>query len=38
LRAVAVGEIVRLMLDNGEFLGVAEILADGRIAPRRLLQ
>lgn len=38
LRAVEVGEIVRLMLDNGEFLGVAEILADGRIAPRRLLQ
>lgn len=38
LRTVAVGEIVRLMLDNGEFLGVAEILADGRIAPRRLLQ
>ncbi|MEZ5493626.1 MAG: tRNA pseudouridine(55) synthase TruB [Pseudomonadales bacterium] len=38
LRTVEVGEIVRLMLDNGEFLGVAEILADGRIAPRRLLQ
>ena len=38
LRETAVGEIVRVMLDNGEFLGVAEILPDGRIAPRRLLQ
>jgi tRNA pseudouridine55 synthase len=38
LRVAAVGEIVRVMLDNGQFLGVAEIQADGRIAPKRLLQ
>lgn len=29
---------VTLMAANGEFLGVGEILADGRIAPRRLIQ
>lgn len=38
LQTTAVGEMVRVVLDSGEFLGVAEIQADGRIAPRRLLQ
>ncbi|MCC7517196.1 MAG: tRNA pseudouridine(55) synthase TruB [Pseudomonadales bacterium] len=38
LRTVAAGEIVRVMLDNGEFIGVAEVRADGYIAPKRLLQ
>ncbi len=38
LQHTAVGEMVRAVLENGEFLGVAEILADGRIAPRKLLQ
>jgi tRNA pseudouridine55 synthase len=38
LKDTAVGEMVRVVLDSGEFLGVAEIQADGRIAPRRLLQ
>ena len=28
--------MVRLSLENGEFLGVGEILDDGRVAPRRL--
>jgi tRNA pseudouridine55 synthase len=38
LQTTAVGEMVRVVLDSGEFLGVAEIQADGRIAPRKLLQ
>lgn len=38
LQTTAVGEMVRVLLDNGEFLGVAEIQSDGRIAPRKLLQ
>jgi tRNA pseudouridine55 synthase len=38
LQNTAVGEMVRVVLDNGEFLGVAEIQSDGRIAPRKLLQ
>lgn len=38
LRDTTVGQMVRLELDNGEFLGVAEIQADGRIAPRKLLR
>jgi tRNA pseudouridine55 synthase len=29
--------IVRVALDSGEFLGVGEILDDGRVAPRRLI-
>jgi tRNA pseudouridine55 synthase len=29
--------IVRVALDSGEFLGVGEILDDGRVAPRRLV-
>ncbi|MDE0950975.1 MAG: tRNA pseudouridine(55) synthase TruB [Halioglobus sp.] len=29
--------IVRVALETGEFLGVAEILDDGRVAPRRLI-
>jgi tRNA pseudouridine55 synthase len=29
--------IVRVVLDTGEFLGVGEILDDGRVAPRRLV-
>ena len=29
--------IVRVVLETGEFLGVAEILDDGRVAPRRLI-
>ena len=29
--------IVRVALDTGEFLGVGEILDDGRVAPRRLI-
>lgn len=38
LKDTAVGQKVRLQLDSGEFLGVAEILADGRVAPRKLVQ
>ncbi len=38
LKLAAVGEIIRVIQDNGEFLGVAEIQSDGRIAPKRLLQ
>jgi len=37
LKQTQVGETVRVSLDNGEFLGVAEILDDGRVAPRRLV-
>lgn len=29
--------IVRVALDTGEFLGIGEILDDGRVAPRRLI-
>ena len=29
--------LVQLLLDSGEFLGVGEVLDDGRIAPRRLV-
>jgi tRNA pseudouridine55 synthase len=29
--------IVRIALETGEFLGVGEILDDGRVAPRRLI-
>ena len=29
--------MVRVALEDGEFLGVGEILDDGRIAPRRLI-
>ncbi|HQQ75450.1 MAG TPA: tRNA pseudouridine(55) synthase TruB, partial [Pseudomonadales bacterium] len=38
LQSTAVGEMVRVVLESGEFLGVAEIQTDGRIAPRKLLQ
>jgi tRNA pseudouridine55 synthase len=38
LQHTTTGEMVRVVLDNGEFLGVAEIQADGRIAPKKLLQ
>jgi len=38
LQTTSVGEMVRVMLDSGEFLGVAEIQTDGRVAPRKLLQ
>ena len=31
------GGIVRVALDSGEFLGVGEMLDDGRVAPRRLI-
>lgn len=37
LRTTRTGETVAVFLSNNEFLGVAEILADGRIAPRRLI-
>lgn len=37
LRTTRAGETVAVFLSNNEFLGVAEILADGRIAPRRLI-
>jgi tRNA pseudouridine55 synthase len=29
--------MVRIALETGEFLGVGEILDDGRVAPRRLI-
>jgi tRNA pseudouridine55 synthase len=29
--------MVRVALETGEFLGVGEILDDGRVAPRRLV-
>jgi len=29
--------MVRVALETGEFLGVGEILDDGRVAPRRLI-
>ncbi len=31
------GGIVRVALETGEFLGIGEILDDGRVAPRRLI-
>jgi tRNA pseudouridine55 synthase len=31
------GGVVRVALETGEFLGVGEILDDGRVAPRRLI-
>ncbi|MCV6603767.1 MAG: tRNA pseudouridine(55) synthase TruB, partial [Porticoccaceae bacterium] len=31
------GDIVRIFREDGPFLGVAEILDDGRVAPRRLI-
>ncbi|AOS97087.1 tRNA pseudouridine synthase B [Microbulbifer aggregans] len=31
------GDMVRLFLESGEFLGVGEITDDGRVAPRRLV-
>jgi tRNA pseudouridine55 synthase len=31
------GGIVRVALHSGEFLGVGEMLDDGRVAPRRLI-
>ena len=37
LKNVAIGDLVRVVLQDGEFLGVAEILADGRIGPKRLV-
>lgn len=37
LKHTQVGETVRVSLDSGKFLGVAEILDDGRVAPRRLI-
>ena len=37
LKQTQVGETVSVCLDSGEFLGVAEILDDGRVAPRRLV-
>ena len=38
IERLSVGELVRVELDNGEFLGVAEIREDGMITPRRLLR
>jgi len=29
--------MVRVALETGEFLGIGEILDDGRVAPRRLI-
>ncbi len=37
LKDTVTGELVRVVLESGEFLGVAEILDDGRVAPRRLI-
>ncbi len=31
------GDIVRIFDDGEEFLGVGEVLEDGRLAPRRLV-
>jgi tRNA pseudouridine55 synthase len=36
-RNLSIGEIVSVSLENGRFLGVAEILDDGKVAPRRLM-
>lgn len=37
LKQLDCGDTVRVSLASGKFLGVAEVLADGRIAPRRLV-
>ena len=37
LKSTYVGETVSVSLESGKFLGVAEILDDGRVAPRRLI-
>jgi len=37
LQHTDVGEMVRVVLPDGEFLGVAEISADGTVAPKRLV-
>jgi tRNA pseudouridine55 synthase len=37
LRGTETGDYVRVFMTSGEFLGVAEILDDGRVAPRRLM-
>ena len=31
------GDMVRVLSDNGDFLGIGEITGDGKVAPRRLL-
>lgn len=36
-RIGAEGDMVRLFLESGDFLGVGEITDDGRVAPRRLV-
>jgi tRNA pseudouridine55 synthase len=36
-RLCAEGDMVRVFLDSGDFLGVGKITADGQIAPRRLV-
>jgi len=36
-RSAAEGDIVRIFTENREFLGVGEVLDDGRVAPRRLV-
>lgn len=38
LQSTKVGELVRVHSETGEFLGVAEVQTDGRLAPRKLLQ
>lgn len=37
LKNTVTGELVSVFLESGKFLGVAEILDDGRVAPRRLI-
>jgi tRNA pseudouridine55 synthase len=29
--------LVRIKLDSGEFIGIGEVLDDGRLGPRRLI-
>ena len=36
-RLGAEGDMVRVFLDSGDFLGVGEITVDGQLAPRRLV-
>ena len=36
-RLGAEGDMVRVFLDGGNFLGIGEITGDGQIAPRRLV-
>lgn len=38
LKTTKVGELVQVLLPSNEFLGVAEVQADGRLAPRKLVQ